>query len=198
MKYGNISLQAIKEYNDSHYYYKHLNYDKNLKLTYVEPTQKEVQELANKNDRYSEQYRIDIATKYDETYTHFLNEFKKRNKITDKVKRIVNNLGKLCNYYVTKYKLKFNAARPFQLANKYNIELYPVALSTTHTPSYPSGHAAHFHAYYLLFTQLDPNGNYKKIRDKGLNSRIISGVHFEQDNEASIAIVNELFNYIEF
>lgn len=194
-KYGNISLQPKNDLDDLHAKFGHTNYDKDLVLTYTEPTAQDVWELAMENNKYSVEDRIYYANKYDVIIANFVKEYSKRHVYTNDVRELVLYVHALVNYYIFKYKLKFNAARPFQLANKYNIPLYPVDLTTTGTPSYPSGHAGVYYAFYIIFNILDPHPNYEIIKDNGWDSRVISGVHFDQDNEAAKKIVDELFKH---
>lgn len=195
LKYGNLSLQIQNTYNNLHTKFKDMDLDRDLTLTYRQPTKEEVMELYQETERYSKQERIATATHYDKISIHFIKEYSKRFNVTDKILDMIDDLKDIVNYYILKYKIKFNAARPFQLADHYDIPLYPVNLITTSTPSYPSGHAGLYYAFYLLFKRLDPDGDYRTIMMNGWNSRVISGIHFEQDNIAAKIIVDAIATY---
>tara|TARA_B100000886_G_C20409108_1_gene486183 strand:- start:1228 stop:1845 length:618 start_codon:yes stop_codon:yes gene_type:complete len=195
MIYGNISLEILNKYIESKNEFEFTDFDKNLNLDYNEPDKNEVLKLYNIYSNVSNDKKIELAKYYDDPTKIYMNKFFKNNPhIVD------SNINKYCKYiqsitrfYIMKYKLKFNAARPFQLGNLYNIDIYPVELLTSQTPSYPSGHAGVYYALFKFFTKIDPTNNYEDIFKNGLNSRVVSGIHFEQDNEAAIKIMNEIF-----
>lgn len=204
MFYGNVSLQVINKYNDLTSKFYHMNYDKNINIEYNEPTVYDIINLNNYCNQYDNNYRIKIAKLYDNPKELFINRYVSNNNnvVNSQLIKYIDYINDVCNYYVLKYKIKFNAARPYQLANKFNIDLYPVGLNTVHTPSYPSGHAMLYNAYYKFFSKIDNYSIYDDIKENGLQSRIIGGIHFQQDNDASEILVEEIFkndpNLIQF
>ena len=90
----------------------------------------------------------------------------------------------------------WNRPRPVQLAELLNIAIDPIVTDTIHTPSYPSGHTM----YARLVANILKH-TYPKIENKILDSivyntakaRVMQGVHFPSDNEASIFFSNYLF-----
>lgn len=195
MIYGNPDLKNYEKHLELEKKFINKNFDKDLNLTYSEPTKQDIINLFNLYNSFPNNFKIKIANYYDDPISVFKNKFFKNNpNITNcAIDKYINYINEIINYYIFKYKLKFNAPRPFQLANKYNIPIYPVALITTHTPSYPSGHAALYHGLYKFFNNIDPYNNYEDILNNGLKSRIIAAVHFEQDNIASKKIIDEIF-----
>ena len=89
-----------------------------------------------------------------------------------------------------------NRPRPVQLAKLYNIKIDPIVTKTIHTPSYPSGHTM----YARLVANILKH-HYPQIENKVLDSivydtaraRVMMGVHFPSDNQASILLSNYLF-----
>ena len=90
----------------------------------------------------------------------------------------------------------WNRPRPFQLAKLLNIPINPIITTTVHTPSYPSGHT--------MYSRLVANilkHHYPQIENKILDnivydtarSRVMMGVHFPSDNQASILFTNYVF-----
>ena len=90
----------------------------------------------------------------------------------------------------------WNRPRPVQLAKLYNIKIDPIVTTTVHTPSYPSGHT--------MYSRLVANilkHHYPQIENKILDNivydtaraRVMMGVHFPSDNQASIFLSNYLF-----
>lgn len=101
--------------------------------------------------------------------------------------------------YIYALKYYFNRARPEQIAPFYNIELDIIYTNTHQTPSYPSGHAAY--AELAAYIASDKFPEYKQdffelSRYCGL-ARILQGVHYPSDNEASIGVVNKLYPLIK-
>ena len=90
----------------------------------------------------------------------------------------------------------WNRPRPAQLAKLLNIPIDPIVTGTIHTPSYPSGHT--------MYSRLVANilkHHYPQIENKILDnivydtarSRVMMGVHFPSDNQASILFTNYVF-----
>ena len=90
----------------------------------------------------------------------------------------------------------WNRPRPVQLAKLLNISIDPIATNTVHTPSYPSGHT--------MYSKLVANilkHHYPQIENKILDNivydtaraRVMMGVHFPSDNQASMLLANYVF-----
>lgn len=160
-----------------------------------EYTIQDVNSVINVMKDYPIQKRKQIGNYYDTNYKKLYTNIYYLHNTTmisaDKIRKIINIVNKL----IVKLKIKFNRARPFQISQLFKKNINPVSLITTHTPSYPSGHTAGFYALYKYFSSKDRinEKKYKKIYKNGSKSRIISGVHFLIDNEASIQAVNLLW-----
>tara|TARA_E500000178_G_scaffold356448_1_gene434455 strand:- start:3532 stop:4155 length:624 start_codon:yes stop_codon:yes gene_type:complete len=174
-----------------------LNLLNNFTLNYKFPTDIDVKNVLDIMNEYSNNDKIFIASHYDNILDKFMSKYfnwKEFNSIEyDKILLDLEYINNIINYFVFKYKIFYNSPRPFQIANTYDIELYPVNLLSANTPSFPSGHSAIYYAYYLYFKTIDKNNNYEDILYNGRISRIIGGLHFLQDDEFSIKLVNEIF-----
>lgn len=98
-------------------------------------------------------------------------------------------------HIINHLKLFYNRARPFQLAEKLNININRIITKTHHTASYPSGHTM----YAALASEILIN-DYPEHKNKfddvtkqvGL-ARVLQGVHYPSDNQASIKIMKTIF-----
>ena len=161
--YGNLPIEIENEFQDYKNYVienNKFNLLDNFKLNYNEKNFNDIENVLNIMNQYSIEDRINIAKKYDDILYHFLERYfslksfdiNEYNKIIEETKHI----RKIINYYVLKYKLLYNAPRPYQISSIYNIKLNPVNLLSANTPSFPSGHSALYYAYFLYFIKIDP------------------------------------------
>lgn len=106
-----------------------------------------------------------------------------------------NQLYSILYEIVLDIKYYYNRPRPNQIAEFYNINLDIISTKTHHTPSYPSGHTAYAALAYELLTELYPeyNTKFKELLSKVSKARLIQGIHFESDNEASISLVHSIY-----
>jgi hypothetical protein len=111
----------------------------------------------------------------------------------------LEDLNKQINTITMKQKYKFNRPRPEQLAKEYgyNIKVFPS--STTKTPAYPSGHTTLAYVIAYISSDMNPSN-----RDKDLEkanqvalSRMLMGVHYPSDNEASISLAKQIYSSIK-
>jgi len=111
-------------------------------------------------------------------------------------REFINTFYDVVRPVLTNIKQYWNRPRPVQLAKLYNIQIDPIVTNTVHTPSYPSGHT--------MYSRLVANilkHHYPQIENKVLDSivydtaraRVMMGVHFPSDNQASILLSNYLF-----
>ena len=97
-------------------------------------------------------------------------------------------------------KHKHNRPRPYQLAEKYGIPINLLDSKTAQTPSYPSGHTAYAAlSAYILAAKYPQHSNhfFDKIYSAGM-ARMLMGVHYPSDNEASMIITGAVWEDIRY
>ena len=92
-------------------------------------------------------------------------------------------------------KFFYNRARPFQVAPYYNIKIDRLITNTHHTPSYPSGHTIYgaLAAEILKEKYPEKTAVFDKLVHKIGHARVLQGVHYPSDNEASIKIIKTIY-----
>ena len=92
-------------------------------------------------------------------------------------------------------KFFYNRARPFQIAPHYKITIDRLITSTHHTPSYPSGHTLYGALAGAIMTEKYPEkkGLWDELVQKVALARVLQGVHYQSDNDASIQIMNKIY-----
>jgi hypothetical protein len=91
----------------------------------------------------------------------------------------------------------WNRARPKQLAELYNIDIKVILTDTHHTAAYPSGHTVYSKLVANIIKDIYPQVLQKELDNivsQTAKARIMQGVHYPTDNEASIVFVNFLFD----
>ncbi len=91
----------------------------------------------------------------------------------------------------------WNRPRPQQLARFYNIHIDTIITDTIHTPSYPSGHTVYSSLVSLIIKDLYPsvpNTTLDRIVLDTARARILQGVHFPSDNQASLVFAQFVFD----
>jgi hypothetical protein len=196
MKYGNTTIKFKNILETLSNKFGKNNYIKNINLNYTEPNENQLNKLLNVITNYSEKQRQEIGLKYNIVIDHYFEILPIEN-IKKSYINYIEYFLQLITFYILNYKLSINAPRPYQIANKYNKNMNPVLLDTTSTPTFPSGHAGQYYILSILFSIIDPfnKNKYYKLFLEGANSRIIAGVHFVEDNEASVKLVNYLMKY---
>lgn len=94
----------------------------------------------------------------------------------------------------------WNRPRPYQLAEFYDIEIDVIYTETHHTASYPSGHTVYSKLIALILTDLYPiipQSKLNKIVDVTANARIMQGVHYPSDNNASLILANSIYKKLQ-
>jgi hypothetical protein len=94
----------------------------------------------------------------------------------------------------------WNRPRPAQLAKYYNLDIDVIVTDTHHTAAYPSGHTV----YSSLVSQIIKH-HYPEVDEKKLDvlvkntakARVLQGVHYPSDNNASIKLTKLLFNKLK-
>tara|TARA_R100000152_G_C6779621_1_gene211432 strand:+ start:1303 stop:1953 length:651 start_codon:yes stop_codon:yes gene_type:complete len=98
------------------------------------------------------------------------------------------------NYsYAMKY--HFNRTRPYDLAKEYNIEMQTIYTDTHNTPAYPSGHAMYGYLAAEMLTEKFPQykEDFSRLAELCGIARILQGVHYPSDNNASKIAVSKLY-----
>ena len=96
-------------------------------------------------------------------------------------------------------KWKFNRPRPYQLAKAYGISIKVLETKTHQTPAYPSGHTAWAAMMGYILAEHYPEHSseiFDKI-DLAGNARVLQGVHYPSDNDASMVITGALWQDIK-
>ena len=96
-------------------------------------------------------------------------------------------------------KWKFNRPRPYQVAEAYGIDIKVLLTDTHHTPAYPSGHSAEAAMMGYVLAEHYPEHSseiFDKI-DLAGKARVLQGVHYPSDNDASMVITAALWQDIK-
>lgn len=93
-------------------------------------------------------------------------------------------------------KMKYNRARPFQLAPYYGIALFPLRSISAWSGSYPSGHTVQAEAVARFYADRYPElaDEFKKIAKAISHTRLVGGFHYPSDILASEQLVEQLWN----
>jgi membrane-associated phospholipid phosphatase len=91
----------------------------------------------------------------------------------------------------------WNRPRPIQLAKLLNIKLDAIITDTVHSASYPSGHTVYSSLVANIIRDLYPQVNTSqldKVVTDTAKARMMQGVHYPSDNQASIIFSKFVFN----
>lgn len=91
----------------------------------------------------------------------------------------------------------WNRARPNQLAKYLNIPLNVIVTDTHHTASYPSGHVVYSSLVAKILKNLYPQIEQQELDNivyQTSKARVIQGVHYPSDNEASLVFTKFVFD----
>lgn len=93
-----------------------------------------------------------------------------------------------------------NRPRPYQLAGAFGLKINVLETKTHNTPSYPSGHTAQtaIGAYLLSAMYPEHSGHFfDKVSITGM-ARMLQGVHYPSDNEASMVLTGAVWENIRY
>lgn len=160
-------------------------------------TSKEL-ELLEESTRSRTRPEIDLVYAVDQSPLNIFFPFLDRNHLRINMAK-VNAYYNILEQYMYALKFYFNRARPEQLAPYYNRKIDVMYTATHNTPAYPSGHT--MYAELIAHTLSDQYPSHKKDFFKlakycGL-ARILQGVHYPSDNEASVQATNKLYPKIK-
>ena len=99
-----------------------------------------------------------------------------------------------------KLKIHFNRPRPFQLANYYQLKLFPFDSYSSNSASFPSGHTVQAFVILNVIANNHPT-HYKfckELIEDIANSRIYLGIHFPTDNDFAKEVGDKILKNKEF
>ncbi|MDC1324965.1 phosphatase PAP2 family protein [Ulvibacter sp.] len=101
---------------------------------------------------------------------------------------------------IVQLKYKFLRARPYQLAEKMSISIKVTETDSHHTPAYPSGHTmyAAFAASMLSTMYPDYTSDFYRIANLAGEARMLQGVHYPSDNDASMVVASAIYEDIKY
>jgi len=107
----------------------------------------------------------------------------------------------LDNVYPIWLKLKYHyrRARPFQIAPHLGFTISVIQTSTHQTPAYPSGHQAEGSVIAEVLSSIYPEHKTKLYEIGAMvgRGRILQGVHYQSDNDASMIMTRLLWSNIK-
>ena len=113
--------------------------------------------------------------------------------IFDKSWNILKNI-------IKNLKHQHNRPRPYQISDKYGIAINLLDSKTAQTPAYPSGHTAYAAlGAYILAAKYPAHSEhfFDKESTAGM-ARMLMGVHYPSDNEASMIITGAVWEDIRY
>jgi len=114
--------------------------------------------------------------------------------------KIFDKSWKILNPIIKNLKNRFNRPRPYQLAEYYDVDIDVIETKTHHTPAYPSGHTAYAAlAAYILAAKYPEHSSqfFYQVSIAGM-ARMLQGVHYPSDNEASMVITGAVWEDIRY
>lgn len=141
-------------------------------------------ELVHTVDQDPDRYFVDLVKEYKVEYPiDSIKEF------YDIIKPILLNVKGI-----------WNRPRPAQLAEYYNIPIEVIVTDTHYTASYPSGHTVYSSLIARILKHHYPAIDQRKLDilvGNTAKARVLQGVHFPSDNQASIQLTKFLFNKLK-
>jgi hypothetical protein len=111
----------------------------------------------------------------------------------------IESYTKLFRPILANVKAYWNRPRPNQLAEYFNLKIDVLVTDTHHTAAYPSGHTVYSKLIALIlekeYPQIDQN-KLNNLVNQTARARVLQGVHYPSDNNASLIFSTKLFNYI--
>lgn len=159
-------------------------------------TKKELEEIARFTKSRSEA-EIDLIRVVDRDPLELFADYLIKEKLQFPKRKFAKYLNIVEQYqYALKY--YYNRARPEQLAPYYNLEINVLYTDTHQTPAYPSGHTmyAELAAYILTDEYPERKKDFFNLSKYCGFARILQGVHYSSDNEASQIAVAKLYPLI--
>jgi hypothetical protein len=167
-------------------------------LNNSETTKKELLYLSDlTKELTSEQVRL-ILTIDKDPYAPFYEVLETKNIVFPK--KELFQVWSIMYNIVLNVKYIYNRPRPYQLAGAFGLKINVLETKTHNTPSYPSGHTAQtaVGAYVLAAKYPEYSGEFfDKVSVTGM-ARMLQGVHYPSDNEASMVLVGAVWENIRY
>lgn len=115
-------------------------------------------------------------------------------------KNRIKEYYKLIRPIILNIKGLYNRPRPNQLAQYFGFKIDVIVTDTHHTASYPSGHTVYASLSALVLKNYYPQMDQFKldnIVNNTAKARMLQGVHYPSDNEASLVLSTFLFNQLK-
>lgn len=160
-------------------------------------TYSELVEVYNKSNNRTKN-EIDLIKKIDYNANFLLYKFLDKVNIKFPIDRF-EELYRIIKPVLKNVKNYFNRARPYQIAEFYDMNIDVIVTNTHHTPSYPSGHTLYTKLACNIVEDEFPNlrNELNKIVNITANCRISQGVHYASDNYASILFTNQIYKKLK-
>ena len=116
------------------------------------------------------------------------------------VEEICSSIENDINPLIAKLKVSFNRPRPYQLANYYQLKLFPYESFTANSSSFPSGHTLQAYVMLNVIGNTHPT-HYKfakSIIQDIAESRVNLGLHFPSDNDFAKEVGEKILKHKEF
>lgn len=111
-----------------------------------------------------------------------------------------NRAWNIIHPVIMNLKYYHNRPRPLQLAQIYGINIKTLETDSAQTPSYPSGHSAYAATSAYLLAAKHPEYSGEFFDKVGIVSkcRMMQGVHYPSDTEASMVITGAIWEDIRY
>lgn len=161
-------------------------------------TLKEIEEVSRETRKLSSSNKI-LVYNIDENPNWLLYSFLEKQNITFPFSYFASIYSTI-RPVLLNVKYLYNRPRPYDLAEFFDIPINLIQTETHHTPSYPSGHTVYTSlACEIIKKQYDSSKLHTDLDNIVQNTaqcRIMQGVHYRSDNEASLKLTSILYNHI--
>ena len=112
------------------------------------------------------------------------------------IQEIASDIGPL----IMKLKYHFQRPRPYQLANYYKLNLFPMRSTSALSPAYPSGHTIQSVVILSVIGNKHPNiyQYCSRLWEDIANSRVALGVHYQSDNDFGFYVAQQILKHPKF